>query len=188
MGTYGVYNNLCRAARQGVILLRGLAVKLIVISGAQTGVDQAALRAARACGIATAGWAPLGYMTEDGPAPRLADYGLAECGEPGYPTRTKRNVAMSDMVLWYGDTGSPGFKFTSGEAHRRLKTLVCVHQGCDHGHVADDIVGLMGGHAPPLRVMAAGSRESRRPGIGKEAEAWLVKLFQSLAEQIRDGV
>ncbi len=43
-----------------------------VISGGQTGADQAALRAARAAGIPTGGWAPLGWKTEEGPAPRLA--------------------------------------------------------------------------------------------------------------------
>ena len=51
-------------------------MNLTVISGGQTGVDQAALRAARSCGIPTGGWAPRGWLTEDGPAPWLADYGL----------------------------------------------------------------------------------------------------------------
>src|SRR5262249_6057013 len=37
-----------------------------VISGGQTGVDQVALRAAKACGIPTGGWAPKGWRTEDG--------------------------------------------------------------------------------------------------------------------------
>lgn len=50
-----------------------------VISGGQTGADQAALRAARACGIPTGGWAARGWLTEDGPAPWLAEWGLAEC-------------------------------------------------------------------------------------------------------------
>jgi hypothetical protein len=49
-----------------------------VISGGQTGVDQAALRAAKACGIPTGGWCPLGFLTEAGPMPALADFGLAE--------------------------------------------------------------------------------------------------------------
>jgi hypothetical protein len=75
-----------------------------VISGGQTGVDQAALRAARACGIATGGWAPLGWLTE-GPldeeghpfpktvaSPWLAEWGLVECDEPGFRARTVANV------------------------------------------------------------------------------------------------
>jgi hypothetical protein len=35
-----------------------------VISGGQTGADQGGLRAARACGIPTGGWAPRGWLTE----------------------------------------------------------------------------------------------------------------------------
>lgn len=49
-----------------------------VISGGQTGADQAALRAARACGIPTGGWAPRGWLTEDGPSLWLAEWGLVE--------------------------------------------------------------------------------------------------------------
>lgn len=50
-----------------------------IVTGGQTGADQGALLAARAAGIATGGWAPLGWMTEDGPAPWLADFRLIEC-------------------------------------------------------------------------------------------------------------
>ena len=50
-----------------------------VVSGGQTGADQAGLRAARAAGIETGGWAPKGWETEEGPAPWLSDYGLKEC-------------------------------------------------------------------------------------------------------------
>ena len=41
-----------------------------VISGGQTGADQAGLRAAQACGIPTGDQAPRGWLTEAGPAPR----------------------------------------------------------------------------------------------------------------------
>jgi hypothetical protein len=87
-----------------------------VISGGQTGVDQAALRAARAAGIPTGGWAARGWATEDGPAPWLADFGLAECPEPGYPARTIANVCDSDGTLWVGTTDSPGGQLTLGTA------------------------------------------------------------------------
>src|SRR4051794_23098149 len=69
-----------------------------VTSGGQSGVDQAALRAARAAGIPTGGTAPRLFLAEveqpslDGktrwwrpePCPWLAtDFGLVECPEPG---------------------------------------------------------------------------------------------------------
>jgi hypothetical protein len=80
-----------------------------ITSGGQCGADQAALRAARSVGIATGGWAPLGWLveSEDGrrniAAPQLADFGLAECPNPGYPARTRANVRDSDATIWFGD-------------------------------------------------------------------------------------
>jgi hypothetical protein len=79
-----------------------------IVSGEQTGVDQAALRAARAACIATGGWAPRGWLTEAGPAPWLADWGLVECPEPGYAARRRRNVADCDAALLFGDPTTPG--------------------------------------------------------------------------------
>jgi hypothetical protein len=79
-----------------------------VVTGGQTGADQAALRAARAAGIPTGGWAPLGWLVEtaDGKrteaAPWLAEYGLTECPEPGFPARARANVRDSDGTLWFG--------------------------------------------------------------------------------------
>src|SRR4051812_12471606 len=83
-----------------------------VVSGGQSGADQAALRAARAANIPTGGWAPKGWRTEDGAAPWLADFGLVECPESGYPARTRANVRDSDVTVWFGDWHSPGGKTT----------------------------------------------------------------------------
>jgi hypothetical protein len=44
-----------------------------VVSGGQTGADQAGWRAARASGIATGGWMPAGFLTEAGPRPEFAE-------------------------------------------------------------------------------------------------------------------
>jgi hypothetical protein len=85
-----------------------------VISGGQTGADQAALRAARACGIATGGFAPRGWLVEttDGrrteSAPWLADLGLIECDEAGFKARTRANVHAADATIWFGDWRTPG--------------------------------------------------------------------------------
>ncbi len=70
-----------------------------VISGGQTGADQAGLIAARRFGIATGGWMPKGFLTTAGPAPELArEYGLRE-HSGGYADRTKANVQMADGTL-----------------------------------------------------------------------------------------
>ena len=67
-------------------------------SGAQTGVDRAALEVAHDLGLITGGWVPLGRIAEDGTIPeRYA--GLQETETPDYSERTTRNVEDSDATL-----------------------------------------------------------------------------------------
>ncbi|MGH9425849.1 MAG: YpsA SLOG family protein [Terriglobia bacterium] len=76
---------------------------MTIISGGQTGADQAGLRAARAVGFRTGGYAPVGWFTEDGPQPALLQgFGLVECDRPGYAARTFANVeaATGHRVVW----------------------------------------------------------------------------------------
>lgn len=83
-----------------------------VISGGQTGIDQMALAAAYACMINTGGTAPKGYLTEAGPDPTLARYGLVEHESAEYPPRTRANVENSEGTLWIGDATSKGARLT----------------------------------------------------------------------------
>lgn len=96
-----------------------------IISGGQTGVDQAALRQARFSGIPTGGTAAKGWMTEAGPAPWLADHGLVECTAPGYPARTYENVKNSDGTAIFGDVKSDGSQLTIWLCARNLKPRPC---------------------------------------------------------------
>ena len=65
-----------------------------VISGGQTGVDQAALDSAIRCSISYGGWLPRGRMTENGP---LSDkYVMMVMVDGSYPERTRKNVEESD--------------------------------------------------------------------------------------------
>lgn len=71
-----------------------------VISGGQTGVDQAALAAAKLAGLETGGWAPKDWQTAAGPDFRLRDeWGLREYRAPGYRERTWANVQDADATL-----------------------------------------------------------------------------------------
>jgi hypothetical protein len=89
-----------------------------VMSGGQTGVDQTALKCAKTLGLQTGGWAPLGWRTEDGPAPWLqAEYGCQEHRSPLYPPRTEANVRDADATVWFGKV-SPGFWCTKNAAMR----------------------------------------------------------------------
>lgn len=156
---------------------------ITVISGGQTGVDQAALRAARACGLATGGYAPRGWYTEDGLAPWLADYGLVECVRFGYPARTERNVATADAVLWVGDMTSPGGRLTL-----RLSRSRGLLESCYSSPAA--VMPLMVAEWLRLavpdggRLLVAGNRESTSPGIGAAAERVLIEVFTLAKERL----
>jgi hypothetical protein len=151
-----------------------------VISGGQTGVDQAALRAAKACGIPTGGWCPLGFLTEAGPMPALADFGLAEMPTADYPPRTRKNIEESDATLTlithirqlFGGTS-----FTITECRRQAKPRLTHNMA---NGMAEPLAWLR--RIDPYTLNVAGPRESKVPGIGKTAEAFLVELFKALGE------
>ena len=68
-----------------------------IISGGQTGADQAALDAAIKLGIPHGGWIPKGRLTEKGPLP--GNYNLTEMQTSSYPLRTEQNVVDSSGTL-----------------------------------------------------------------------------------------
>lgn len=84
-----------------------------VISGGQSGVDRCALECARALGIPTGGYAPLGWRTEAGPAPELGTiFGLVEAPSREYNVRTLLNVQLADMTVVFGDVDETGSALT----------------------------------------------------------------------------
>jgi hypothetical protein len=99
------------------------------------------LRAARAAGIPTGGWAPLGWRTEgpidpdggevtrDVSAPWLADHDLVECPEPGYKARTRANVRDSDGTLCFGDWMTPGGAATLDACRAMGKPFLIAYRG-----------------------------------------------------------
>jgi hypothetical protein len=95
-----------------------------IISGGQTGVDQVGLIVARELGYATGGTAPLGWKTEAGAAPWLAEYGLVESWSPGYRVRTVQNVIDADQTVWFGVTDSPGAHLTLTTARVQGKPIL----------------------------------------------------------------
>lgn len=83
-----------------------------IVSGAQTGVDRAALDAALETHNPTGGWCPQGRMAEDGIIPEI--YPVTELPNAGYRERTKQNVLDSDATLIiYFTTLSGGTLYTA---------------------------------------------------------------------------
>lgn len=83
-----------------------------IISGGQTGADRGGLLAAKDLGLKTGGWAPKGYLTENGPDPSLKDFGLIQHSSPNYPPRTRMNCQSSDITAVFGDVTSIGARLT----------------------------------------------------------------------------
>ena len=153
-----------------------------IISGGQTGVDQAAWRAAKACGLKTGGLMPKGFLTEDGKRPEFAGfYGAKETDTPEYPPRTIANVGTSHATLVVTPYGYPvgrGTRLTIGICEGRLMPhkIVQMLAGEDEATAqwirVNDFVSLN----------VAGPRESSSPGIGEAAELWLTQVFRRVLE------
>lgn len=155
-----------------------------VISGGQTGADQAGLRAAKAVGLATGGWVPKGCRTDDGPAPWLVtDYGCQAHTSRQYAPRTIANVREADCLIWFGSQASPGGVLT-------LRTVAddglpyCCVPFPPTGAIGDfvEIVRLwLGGCTDADVLMIAGNRESTNPGIGVFVEVVLREALRYAA-------
>ena len=70
-----------------------------IISGGQTGADQAGLEIAHRFRIPTGGWAPKGYITKDGPNIDLKERFNLKEHRGGYKERTYENVRVSDGTI-----------------------------------------------------------------------------------------
>lgn len=148
-----------------------------VITGGQTGVDQAAWRAARAAGLETSGLMPRAFQTEAGPRPDLAHAFSAIAGASNDPAdRTLANVAAADatLVLLGGPPG-PGTQRTIDACRDRGKTHLVVK--LSEESIAEARAWIAGNAITALNV--AGDRESTHPGIGARAESFLRAVFRS---------
>src|SRR3954447_21659974 len=98
-----------------------------IISGGQSGADQAGWRAAKAFGIPTGGFMPRGFRTEDGPRPDFAElYGAVAMETESYPARTEANVRDSDATLWFGTTVSAGYHATMAAVMEHRKVVLVI--------------------------------------------------------------
>jgi hypothetical protein len=147
-----------------------------IVSGGQTGADQAGLKAAQAAGIETGGWAPKGWTTEKGAASWLADYGLAEHPEPDYPPRTEANVRDSDGTAWFGRTDSAGFRTTTDACRKHDKPWFVVVEGRT---TPKQVIDWLTEH-DIATLNIAGNRESKNRGLALRTERFLAQVFRGL--------
>jgi SAM-dependent methyltransferase len=155
-----------------------------IISGGQTGVDQAALRAARHCGLEIGGWCPPGRECEAGVIP--LEFPLMETPRdrsldaPKVPRsqRTEWNVRDSDgtLVIVAG-IRRDGVDWTIECASRYQRPLlVC---DLDDPKAKEKILEWL--KACRIRTLnVAGSKESVAPGIEERAHALLAGVFKEV--------
>src|SRR5215471_4442040 len=157
-------------------------MKLRIVTGGQTGVDQAALFAAKVCSVQTGGCAyqknGKQFLTEEGESDWLRDYGLEPMGT--YNDQYGYNVYRTDATLVFGVStgGSNLVRWMCKYAQRP-----CKHIGWDATHGFSETAEEVAKWLTMLnvkQVCVAGNRESKNPGIGEAVYEWLVNCFEKM--------
>ena len=161
-----------------------------VISGGQTGVDQAALRAAQTCGLDCGGWCPPGRICESGIIPPI--FPLEETPEERSPEaldiprsqRTEWNVRDSDATLVLqtrlSDNQDLGTGWTIRCAARYGRPLLV----CDPADpMAPAMITRWLREKSVHRLNVAGPSENSCPGIGDRVYSLLRSILSSDANE-----
>lgn len=144
-----------------------------IISGAQTGADQAGLCAAEALGLETGGTVPRGRRTYVGPLSdkTMLQWNLVEHKSAAYPPRTERNVQDSDGTVIFGNLASPGCKLTIKLCKRHKKPYL------DNPLSPKELSNWA--EANRIEVLnVAGNREETNPGIFVRVRNFIVEAFK----------
>ena len=144
-----------------------------IVSGGQTGVDRAALDAARVSGLPVGGWCPRGRRAEDGPIDPA--YPLEETPESGYVQRTAWNVRDSDATLilnWGELEGGTALTVRFLEETGKPYLLVALDEGPDPGEIRHWI------RDQGIAVLnVAGPRGRKVPGVYERARELLEEVL-----------
>lgn len=138
---------------------------LKIISGGQTGADQAALKAAAAIGVATGGWAPPYFITSVGQNMALkTKYNLQEIEHvksisAAYVIRSMKNVDNGDVTIAFRTAPSSGTDKTIHYAKTRqwcnwrrsggsYKPTLVVRNVTDKAKACSEILDFLALHRP----------------------------------------
>jgi len=148
-----------------------------VISGGQTGADQAGLAAAKSVGFQTGGIAPKHYRTLEGSNYDLRDlYNLEESNEYNYKYRTEDNVKNSSATIRLAfNFNSSGEKCTLAAIKKHNKPYIDIdlNDKIDPTYVAKWIIG---NDFDVLNV--AGNSDTQDRIVYSEVFKYLVEVFE----------
>lgn len=149
-----------------------------IVSGGQTGADQAGLRAARKLGLKTGGFCPHGFVTEAGPQAWLGPtYGLVETATEDYSERTEMNVTISTGTVIFGSP-SAGSNLTQQLCKELEKPCLWLKEYQQVSAQAHFRLWAERNHITVLNV--AGNRERKSPGIGIAVERFLIEAISQM--------
>ena len=164
-----------------------------IISGGQTGVDIAALRAAKLAKIPTGGTMPKGFLTLLGPRPEWArEFGLAEHPSPNWPPRTWQNVKDSDITIRIAVDFKTSDELCTRAAilsHKKPSIDLEVVRGGGRFFADEDRIWAVGERLSDLAedlgrgiiVNFAGNSEKTAPGIELVAEGYIRMIIEASA-------
>lgn len=151
---------------------------LTVISGGQSGVDRAALDAARELGLPYGGYVPRGRWTEDGPLPE--DYtGMVETQSAAPSKRTKLNVRESDATLIITRGACEGGTLLTADTARKAgKPFLVLDVARVSPAEAAGAVRMFIERTAPEKLNVAGPRASKVADIYGDAKGILLEALR----------
>lgn len=157
---------------------------LVIISGGQTGSDQAGLKAAKHFRIKTGGWSTKGWRTQDGSQKELlSSYGLKECDSIDYKVRTELNVRDSHITLRFATNfSSAGERCTLNAINKHKRPYVDFFVPNDltdkNAFITAYYIAINGYDI----INIAGNSERTSPGIGRQVEQFVMTMIEELGE------
>ena len=181
--------------------------KIKIISGGQTGVDQAALDVALELGLEIGGWVPKGAFNENGEYLLDKYPQLKETPSDDPKQRTEWNVRDSDWsIIFYpwlhevskGTLESKGTDYTievvnsKNQSHSYVLNRDLYDPTYQRGEVPPqavvehtDLLELDNNSIKPLVINVAGPRESELPGVYEKTKELLKEILEDLMREGR---
>lgn len=160
-----------------------------IVSGGQSGVDQAALSMAMEAGLTIGGWCPKGGIDASGVCVLGTYPTLKQASTPDPNERTRLNIEYSDGTLIIvpclplPESIVDGTRLTIDYAVQRGKPHLVISLA-DKGDAIETVLHWISLHN--LRVLnIGGPRESSSPGIHQASRTLFRKLFMALQSHLK---